>query len=193
MHMELPENGCLRITLSAEDMRKMGLRFEDMNYGDPATRKAIQSLLEYAAQKLHFESGAHLLVEALPIEEGCLLLITTASEHRQTSIRPRRAAGPAVYAIEDENTLFQLADAWKRRFRPTADDTPVIGELASSLYIVEDGYRLIVYDQPPGGTIILTECAHPAGEGDLAAAYVAEHGRALVIGDALDRLAVETR
>lgn len=51
--MEQLENGCLKIFLDDTDMQEMGLRFEDMDYRNTATREAIARLLEAA----HTETG----------------------------------------------------------------------------------------------------------------------------------------
>ena len=56
MKMEQMENGCLKIWLDEPDMREMGLRFEDMDYRNAATREAITRLLETAREETGFEA-----------------------------------------------------------------------------------------------------------------------------------------
>ena len=138
MKMEQMENGCLKIWLDEPDMREMGLRFEDMDYRTAATREAITRLLETAREETGFEAPDGLLVEVLPLDKGCLILMTpsrtapasVSSERRK--FRMVRAGGPFVYAVDNVDQLFQLC-AGLRRFRRSGGDA-WFREPASSLY-----------------------------------------------------------
>lgn len=184
MHMEISENGCLTIVLTEQDLQQYGLRFEDLDYTKPATRAVIQSLLATARREMGFDSSGSLLIEALPTDDGCILLITPTGPHRK--IRMKRAAGPYIYNISDEEALFQLASAWQRAFASSQKDNQL--SFSSSLYEFNGEYRLIIYGLPLEGTALLQECGRLVGEGDAVAAFTAEHGKALAIGDALPRL-----
>lgn len=192
MKMELLENGCLKILLGEEDLQALGLSFEGLDYDTPATREAIQALLLAAREETGFSPSGGLLVEALPVDGGCLLLMTPTSGHRR--IRLKRAVGPYVYEAEDAEQLFRLA-AGISRCRPDMDGhmQPWAG---SSLYQFGDKYRLILYPSsllPRRMDDLLLEFVRSAGEGDAAAAYTAEHGRAIAVGDALARLCTAVR
>lgn len=76
MKMEQLENGCLKIWLDEPDMQEMGLRFEEMDYRNAATREAVARLLETAREQTGFEAPDGLLVEVLPLDKGCLILMT---------------------------------------------------------------------------------------------------------------------
>ncbi len=195
MKMEQMENGCLKIWLDEPDMREMGLRFEDMDYRNAATREAITRLLETAREETGFEAPDGLLVEVLPLDKGCLILMTpsrtapasVSSERRK--FRMVRAGGPFVYAVDNVDQLFQLC-AGLRRFRRSGGDA-WFREPASSLYRFGNGYRLIIYPgfvTPRGMSGMLSEFGRLVGEGDAAAAFTAEHGQPLAIGDAVDQL-----
>ena len=177
MHMELSESGCLTMILTDADLLQFGLCFEELDYDKPETRNAIQALLAAARRELGFQTTGSLLVEALPIEGGCLLMVTPAKAGRR--MRMKRAAGPFIYAVPDEDALLQLAAGWPF-------DEPLEG--GSSLYAFDGGYRLVLYGQTAVGSLILEECAKQVGEGDAAAAFTAEHGHALLVGDALTQL-----
>ena len=59
------------------------------------------------------------------------------------------------------------------------------------LYRFDKKYRLVLYPGTPLSREIgnlLGEFARPAGEGDAAAAYTAEHGESIAVGDALNRI-----
>jgi len=181
--MELSENGCLTIMLTERDLQQFGLRFEDLDYAKPATRTAVQNMLAAARRELGFDSSGSLLIEALPAASGCILLVTPTGPHRR--IRMKRAAGPFIYFLSDEEALFQLAAAWRRIFGSSFDENP---ESESSLYAFGNGYRLVVRSLPLEGATLLQECGKLVGEGDAAAAFTAEHGAALAEGDALPKL-----
>ncbi len=65
------------VTLSADDMRSFELEFDSMGLSNPHSKKVINKLLNVA-----FNSGydscnnKSILCEAVPIESGCILLIS---------------------------------------------------------------------------------------------------------------------
>jgi negative regulator of genetic competence, sporulation and motility len=180
VRMELTDNGCLKILLSEEDLEGLGLTFERLDYDDPATRDAMKLLLAAAQRETGFDPSGGLIVEALPVDKGCLLLFTPASGKRK--VRMKRAVGPYIYELDDADQLLSMARSIGRRAAPIT---------GSSLYRFGGGYRLILYPSDPlprGMGNLLLEFARAAGEGDAAAAYTAEHGQPIAVGDALSRL-----
>ena len=180
MKMELLENGCLKILLTEEDLNRLGLSFASLDYDTPATRSAMQTLLLAARNETGFDPTGGLVVEALPVDKGCLLLFTPASGKRK--VRMKRAVGPYIYELDDADQLLSMARSIGRRAAPST---------GSSLYRFGGGYRLILYPSDPlprGMGNLLLEFARAAGEGDAAAAYTAEHGQPIAVGDALSRL-----
>ena len=179
MKMELLESGCLKIVLSNEDLEEMGLTFDRLDYRNAETQRAIQRLLLLARQETGFHHNGDLTVEAIPLEDGCLLLLTPAYARRR--VRMKKAVGPYIYRVPDINRLqAQRGDAPERTL--TA---------GSSLYQLGGAYGLVLYPAMPltkEASALLQEFAQPAGEGDAAAAFAAEHGQPLAIGDALPRL-----
>lgn len=187
MRMEILENGCLKILLTAEDLDSLGISFADLDYGKPATRKAVQALLEAARKEMGFDPAGGMLVEALPVDGGCLLLFTPTGGHRRA--RMKAMGGPYIYEVADADQLLRLAEGL-RRF----DYVPgrrFAGISGSSLYSFGGGYRLVLYPSAPfprGMSNLLQEFARAAGEGDAAAAFTAEHGRPIAVGNALSRI-----
>lgn len=182
MQMERWENGCLTILLSDQELSGMGVSFPGMDCREPATRQALRSLLERAYAQAGMPPEQRMQVEALPVTSGCLLLVTPLPRRRP--IRMRRIEKPRIYAVADTDSLLRLAAELKRAVEPL----PPL--LASSLYRFREGYRLVVYPAhtPPRLWILLSEFGQQIGEGEVAVAVTAEHGRALAQGDALERL-----
>lgn len=180
MKLDLLHNGSLKILLTEQELNAFGLTFDDLDYANQSTRAALHCLLDAAQQETGFEGGDNLLVEALPVDGGCLLLVTPSGPKRH--VRTKRAAGPYVYEFSTAEAVLALAHSLGR----SAPEPP-----SSSLYQFGDGYRLVVYpgtSATPRLTSLLSEFAYSAGEGDSAAAYTAEHGRVISVGDALSRL-----
>ena len=76
---------------------KPGVTFEQMDENDPHTRSALTRLLLSAETGMPVNSD--MLIEALPLEGGCLLLITPLGKSH--CVRPKKAEGPYIYAIAD--------------------------------------------------------------------------------------------
>lgn len=182
MQMEQWENGCLTILLSDQELSGMGVSFQSLDCREPATQQALQALLETAREQAGLPPEKHVLVEALPVESGCLLLITPLP-HRKP-IRMRRIEKPRVYAVADTDNLLRLARGLSR----TVGCLPPL--LASSLYRFGEGYRLVVYPSrtPSRLWYLLSEFGQQVGEGETAVAFTAEHGNAITLGNALEKL-----
>ena len=109
MKMELLDNGCLKVLLTEEDLQALGLTFDSMDTTNMATQEAIQSLLLTARHETGFDPSMGLVVEALPVDGGCLLLFTPVCTRRR--IRLKKAVGPYIYEAEDIEQLFRLVFA----------------------------------------------------------------------------------
>ncbi len=180
MKMDLLENGCLKILLTEEDLRGFDLTFEDLDYNNESTRNALHQLLDIARCETGFDFTGSLVIEVLPVDGGCLLLLTPTGSKRH--VRIKRAAGPYIFELDDVDAVLRLAQS-------VGEQTPPM--FGSSLYRFNKGYRLVLYPGTPLSKELgnlLYEFAHPAGEGDIAAAYTAEHGESIAIGDALNRI-----
>ena len=171
MKMEPLSSGRLKIWMTESDMHYWGLVFDRMDARDIATRRAVLRLISIARQRLFLPLRDELTIEALPLRDGCLLLLTPTR-----SFLPKT---PSVYAIHHANDLLQLGDTLAR-LSPRAFP-------AASLFGWKNEYRLILY---PDATIrlredLLGEFAEPIPVGH---AYIEEHGTPLIIGTALQRL-----
>ena len=142
---------------------------------DIATRHVILRLLRVAEERLLLPTDTDVTVEALPIDEGCLLLLTP---HRAQTLHE-----PAVYTFITTDDLLRFGRCLQEispRLFPT-----------SSLFGWQTEYRLIIYPDMPLASDCrqrLLEFAIPTAKGYIAAAYTEEHGARLIIGDALQRL-----
>lgn len=180
MKMEPLRGGCLKIWMTQADMQHWGLQFDRMDARDEATRRAVLRLITVARERLALGAISELTVEALPIDGGCLLLLTPLD-----AAPLFRRSEPVIYTVRSADDLLCLGRGLCR--------LPASALPSSSLFGWERGYRLIVYPDATTGTAcrrLLSEFSEATAKGRAAAAYTEEHGEPLLIGDALQRLQV---
>lgn len=172
MKMEPLHSGSLKIWMSHDDMHRFGLSFATMSARDTATRQAIFRLLHIARRRHIFPDDKGLTIELLPVDSGCLLLLTPG--HRYPK--------PAVYAIHTADDLLRFGDSLAQ--------LPVRDLPTASLFGWDEEYRLILYPDLNFDSCkqLLSEFAEPIANGYITAAYTEEHGRTLAVGNALERL-----
>lgn len=177
MKIEPLSSGDLRIWMTDDELCRWGLRLDRMKAGTPETTRAIRRLLGIARQRQPFCSYGSVLVEALPIEGGCLFLFSAPDRPIPT------VALPQVYALDSAEAVLQFGErlsAKRQTCLPRA-----------SLYRQGEEYVLILYTGL--GTVsgchrLLQEFGRRTGEGYVAAAYIEEHGQPITVGNALQRL-----
>lgn len=168
MKVEPISNGSLRIWLSQEEVE------QQESEGEAWQR--LRQVLQTAQTRLS-RLGKHILAELIPVAGGWVLLLSAR--------RTVPCGGPSVWRIADVGALYCLAERW---------NLSVPAHI--SLYETENGYALVVYPAPRLSrqqTALLREFGIPIGQGDAAAAYVAERGRLLAAGNALERLTARGR
>lgn len=173
-------SGGYRVFLSDEDLKQWGLSFASLDSRSPETRALLSAVSLMVCDSGEWE-GEGMEVEALPVEGGCFLLLTPIRPP-SCKARLRRPAAPLVYHVPDADALMSLLAA----MRPPSSGRSRLA--ASSLYAWKSGYRLILYPFEPisaAAQARLSEWAEPVAAGAAAAAYVAEHGKPLMIGNAL--------
>lgn len=177
MKMEPLDSGDLRIWMTDEELCRWGLCTEDMKAGTPQTSRAIRRLLGVARQRLAFPTHGSVLVEALPIEGGCLFLFSTPARLVPPIVLPQ------VYVLDSAEAVLQFGETLC-----TLSDRELP---PASLYRQGEAYLLILYDGlgvTGGCRRLLQEFGHRLGEGYAAASYIEEHGKPITVGDALQRL-----
>ena len=133
MKINSPKEKLIFIELSGSDMKKLNLSFEEMDYSDEETRRAIFSVLNIARESLdqHFELSDTAKVEALPRENGgCLLFFTIQPKKKRFRVQP---VSDIMYASEKIDTFFDLA---------SAIDKTEMQKIRSSLYYFDGIYYL---------------------------------------------------
>lgn len=171
MKIESLSNGCLRVWLSSGELTRFGVTVETMDGSELRTRRMLEKLLS-ATYRKQGERCAPALAEVIPVDGGCVLLLT-----------PRRRAmgGALVFRPLDLEALYALAERWR-----AVPDAP-----CTSLYELNSEYRLVVHTVgvlPLSLRRLLCTHGEPLGYGAAAAAALEEHGRLLCAGRALETL-----
>ena len=83
MKIEAPEENKIVVRLTADDMTKLHITYEEMDYANIETRRVIWTLLDEARRELgrDIDPSGRMLIEALPAREGgCVLQFTVLEQ-----------------------------------------------------------------------------------------------------------------
>lgn len=172
MQIKTLSNGAVRILLTDRELAHFHADFSAMRENDPKTAATLRRILKAAYPAALLTVGQHLLVEAAPIDGGCLLLITP---------KDAREDGVLCLCAKDGTALSQLIAAAHR----------VLGDHAgAAVYRFHERYYLLLYGAPfPAAAVsMLSEFAVGERFDRLKAARVLEYGTPLVIGGTLSSL-----
>lgn len=85
MTIEQLDETRLIISLCNEDMQVFSLEYESMGFNDPHSRRVLKRLLTLAGSRTGISvSDKNLMVEAMPHNEGCILLVTLIPKSGQS-------------------------------------------------------------------------------------------------------------
>ncbi|MEG1869406.1 MAG: adaptor protein MecA [Oscillospiraceae bacterium] len=129
----------IKVILDKQDMERMNITVESLDYLTAQARKTILQILADAKQKTGFEPmGTKLYIETFPEETGgCILLLTGRAEEKKlpdtTKLLP---AIPVLFGFEDLEVLITASCKLFRRYCHRV--------YKSSLYRLKDTYVLSV-------------------------------------------------
>ncbi|MBC8570421.1 adaptor protein MecA [Zongyangia hominis] len=188
MNIQLISKNKLKVTLSGEDLKGLGISYDSLDYSDPHTKEVLLHILGKAKTQAGFAPGRQkLFIEVYPSSQnGCVIYFTPLFDKNPAirRYRVKRSIGePAVYRFGKIDTVI---DASVRLFQ-------LMGHriFKSSLYRMGRAYYLAIYplDGISGKTAgFLSEYAPLAGRGHLLVSYLQEHGHAIVEDRAIDTL-----
>ena len=169
------------VLLNKKDMEELSISGEDLIQPRLSTLRMLERLLRMACLDTGFcPATENLLVQVQSTDSGCRIIFTTV---RDTGDKTAPAE-PVIFAFEDiddvlcaTSALFEIHS--HRIFK-------------SSLYQMDASYRLLVrtLDTADGPVIAhLEQYGRKIGQGELAAAFLDEHGAMIIEDDAIDRLA----
>lgn len=180
MEFRSPNSHTITTRLTREDLDRMHLTFEAMDYSDAHTRRAIQALLDDACRELHISANTRgrMIIEAFAEHDGgCRIVYTLPPEKGRLRLMIKRRRGAYAFAFSNMDNLLDACAALP--VRPESD-----------LYQTEEGYCLILYPGERDRSVrtLLNEYGTPCGDSPAALQIIREHGRLLCCGNATHRL-----
>lgn len=188
MKIEAPEENKIVVRLTADDMTKLHITYEEMDYANIETRRVIWTLLDEARRELgrDIDPSGRMLIEALPAGEGgCVLQFTVLEQERKPRparhLTMKKSTSPLVYEFASAQLLLDAAENVRRLN---------VLPLESELYRQEHCYRLIVSsaEQSELLEIALSEFGAPCAKGELPAAFTREHWQSVCKSHALEQI-----
>ena len=146
MQIESIENGNLRVWLTEEETEAWGVA-DGCRHG---VRRVVRRVMTTAGLR----SGDRVVAEMIPVEGGCVVLISPAVHKRRQ---------PTVYRVSAE-LLPEVAARWH----------PLWTEVAQ-VYAIEGHCHVVVYGEQ--AEPLLREYGDIVGRGEAVAAHTAEYGQ----------------
>ena len=190
MKIELLADDAIIVELSADDMKKLNITYEEMDYSKIETKRVIWTILSRAGRTLGREinTSGRLLVEAMRRESGGCVLFFSVDREKVTTKTKRYLVKKSDYIACDFDNVTELINCAERiRFSGFT--------VESRLYKNENKYRLFVRTQTTGAGLLkpcLSEFGNVSGEGALLYAHTAEHWQCITDKKAVEKLSLKT-
>jgi len=167
------------ISLCGEDMDNFRLNISKMGFGDERSRRVLLRLLELARR----ETGADLklkaaLIEALPLQSGCLLLVTFTNKERRKTYKVKSIDKRLCYVFGNAEKMLSAAEDLYRTKTEVQDNR---------LWLSFERYY-IVFDNPFirfATRDILKKYAQEKFLSSVSVSRIKENGKMLCCGNAL--------
>lgn len=175
MKIESPNNSKIIVELSDEDMAKLDITYEELDYSNIDTRRVIWTILAKVRKRLgrDIDPSGKMTIETLPSKSGgCMIFFTVPQEDsRQRKTLPMRIYKENfVYEFENSDDVID--------FYKNIKNTDEAKLIRAELYYNEKGkYRMIFNRLPdlPSVKNSLSEFAFFCGEGVLHAEFTREY------------------
>lgn len=132
MNISAPKENYIFIELTGEDMRRLNITYDEMDYSRIETRRIIRTLLDEAKHSLgkKFEISEEVKIEALPsVDGGCLLFFSVSRKPLYYKVKSRSAR--IAYRFENIDDVLDLSFVAAKRD---------IEKIKSSLYFSSGEY-----------------------------------------------------
>ena len=186
MKINSPAEDKIIVDLTEQDMLKLDITYEDMDYSTIETRRVIWTLLDEAGKFLgrELDPSRRMIIEAMPKSEGGCVLSFTILDGRKKYLPKKqflkKQSETVLCEFDGADTLMKAAECLKS----------ICFKGKSSLYESGGKYRLIVSsaEDIPKIKTCLSEFGLAESCDALACDFIKEHWRELVSENALERL-----
>jgi len=188
--------------MESDDLKKLDLDYERLNYDEDSTRKVFWEIMALARERTGFDAAnTKLLVEAFPDRRGGFsLYVTKISEDEYIAElyvashtkKNERADRRAIYAFDDFENLLAVCGVYAAQFAPL--------KLASRLAVDRGTYYLMLsvpcgaVTQKSGEAMLrafyafLGECGERVAEPNKTTPWLEEHAAVVIDARALELL-----
>jgi len=135
MIIEQIDNSKVLIVLGGNDMKDFSLEYEKLSFDDPHSKKILKRLLTLACNKAGLNiADKKILVEAMPQENGCLILLTLVSQTNRKVYKIKKQRKNLCYIFEDTESLISASRAFAKEKRSPEN----------SVYLWENKYAVVL-------------------------------------------------
>ena len=172
MKIESVNENCFYILLSDEDMKELGISFEELDYSNIETRRVIWTLLEEARNSLKrdIDPQDRMLIEVSKNISGCKIEFTLGKKGGSGKLKIKRES-PFLNAFFKD---FSALCAFFEQCRP--ENTLY----ESEIYKYQSGYALVLTPKPGFKTRLrmnISEYASLLPDSPIFACSLKEHGQ----------------
>lgn len=178
MRIEALNENSFYILLSHEDMKELGISFEELDYSNIETRRVIWTLLEEArnALKRDIDPRSKMLIEVFKGETGCKIEFTLSKNDYTGKLKIKKESPTITALFKDFNRLCAFTDIRVL----TENETE-----KTELFKYRDGYALILSPKPEFKgklRLVLSEYAFVPADSLLSEQLVREYGSLIFRG-----------
>ncbi len=173
------QNGRIKVILSADDIKQLGLDMQRLDCDEEDTRYLLQAVFRLAAQKAGICTKAHrLFIEAYPFCGGGIFYFTALPINLKA--RPHKKIFKYfIYDFCDAESLIAATELLSR----------CDAVLKSDIYTLENKYRLVAYCIGSSRELYAAkELCDEFTKNEVAAKYAEEYGTPVAKGNAVKKL-----
>lgn len=116
-------------------MEDFSLEYEKLSFEDPHSKKILKRLLTLACNKTGLNiTDKKILVEAMPQEKGCLILLTVIPEYHRKIYKIKKQRKNLCYVFEDTEALISASRAFSGNML----------QPANSVYLWDGKYAVVL-------------------------------------------------
>ncbi len=187
LKIEIIDEKTIKILLSVQDMQEFHLTYEQMDYNDTVTRKAILSIVQKIRQDTPVDLEMNkLFIEAFPdTAGGCILYVNLIEPQQMQSIKSGKQSfdTPLIFLLGNIDLVAGVSARLLQEYSHLI--------IHSSLYWMEERYCLLLYTycrMEKKIICILKEYGSYLGKGAILSAFIREHGKEILNDNAIETI-----
>lgn len=135
MKIEKVSDNQIRCTLTSDDLADRQIKLSELVYGSDKTKKLFRDMMQQAASEFGFEAeDIPLMIEAIPINSGCLVLVITKVEDPEELDTRFSSFAPSI--LDEDDTDEEDSDC--DDFAPIGESEHPLHEVGNLLKRVKD-------------------------------------------------------